>query len=151
MDKVKVLKGRVNVGGNEKEIEIYNYLGIDITLIDSNDNEIIIEPYKKGKSEHYTPLVNFEMGNTFDLTISTEKGNDVVPITNLESVSLNLPEEKENVYYIVGMFKGPNFATGFGGLNRNDLLLMSDVKWKTNQSGKLTLSSFHYFKGFVKI
>ena len=151
MDKVKVLKGRVNVGGNEKEIEIYNYLGIDITLIDSNDNEIIIEPYKKGKSEYHTPLVNFEMGNTFDLTISTEKGNEVVPITNLESVSLNLPEEKENVYYIVGMFKGPNFGTGFGGLNRNDLLLMSDVKWKTNQSGKLTLSSFHYFKGFVKI
>lgn len=150
MDKVKVLKGRVNVGGNEKEIEIYNYLGIDITLIDSNDNEIIIEPYKKGESE-YHPLVNLEMGNTFDLTISTEKGNDVVPITNLESVSLNLPEEKENVYYIVGMFKGPTFVTGFGGLNRNDLLLMSDVKWKTNQSGKLTLSSFHYFKGFVKI
>ena len=47
MDKVKVLKGRVNVGGNEKEIEIYNYLGINITLIDSNDNLIIIEPYNR--------------------------------------------------------------------------------------------------------
>ena len=151
MDKVKVLKGRVNVGGNEREVEIYNYLAIDIALIDSNDNEIIIEPYKKGESEHYTPLVNFEMGNTFDLIIPTEKGNATTPIRMLESVSLNLPEEKENVYYVVGMFKGPNFGTGFGGLNRNDLLLMSDVKWKTNQSGKLTLSSFHYFKGFVKI
>ena len=48
MDKVKFLKGRVNGGGNEKDIEIYNYLGIDIILIDSNGNEIIIEPYKKG-------------------------------------------------------------------------------------------------------
>lgn len=150
MDKVKVLKGRVNVGGNEKEIEIYNYLGIDITLIDSNDNEIIIESYKKGESD-YTPLVNFEMGNTFDLTISTEKGNDVVPITNLETVSLNLPEEQENVYYIVGVCKGSSFVNGIGRIDRNDLLLLDDVKWRANQSGELTLSSFHYFKRFVKI
>lgn len=151
MDKVKVLKGRMNVGGNEREVEIYNCLGIDVTLIDSNDNEITIESSRKGTSEWNKPLVTFEMGSTFEINISGEKGNGVVPITKLESVSLNLPEEQENVYYIVGVCKGSSFVNGIGRIDRNDLLLLDDVKWRANQSGELTLSSFHYFKRFVKI